>query len=125
MIGDGCAEGNVLPTVAAARADSWPNSEEEVSTAAASATDGTMVHVTAAERASLQLRVVLTVLRVAKRCVQPLPVDCGPHPHCRFDWHRGKWGGISPYYASTIPQMSYCATIQHNSRTTVWLLRVV
>jgi hypothetical protein len=53
-----------LPPPADGRDDSWSHSEEEASTAVPSAPDPD-----AAERAILQLRIVLMVLRVAKRFV--------------------------------------------------------
>jgi hypothetical protein len=58
------AEGSMHLPPADGRDDSWSHSEEEASTAVPSAPDPD-----AAERAILQLHIVLMVLRVAKRFV--------------------------------------------------------
>lgn len=59
----------MLPQPVLPMGDSCSNSEEEALTTAVSATDA-VARAAAAERSGLQLRIVLMVLRVAKRCAQ-------------------------------------------------------
>lgn len=73
----------MLPQTVPAIADSCSNSEgEEAPAATASAIDAA-ARASAAERSSLQLRVVLMVLRVAKRCVQTS--DCFSNRSCHLE----------------------------------------